>query len=158
MHALINRCRARMGIIVGRGEKGGGWKSDRESPDSRGGGRLTVGSTNSPTRSGFLNMAFTAAFAWVTTAISSSSRAFRKGVSLLCVVGEGREGRKDQGGCLGNLSFDTQQYQFPATTYRVLPGMRSVWLVGRHLLVGANARQGCDRRHTTTTRINMIDM
>ena len=60
---------------------------------------------------------------------------------------------------MGNLSFDTQQYQFPATTYLVLPGIRIVLLVGGHLLVpGANARQGCDRRHTTTTMINVIDM
>jgi hypothetical protein len=120
------------------------------------GGGLTVGSTNSPTRSGFLNMAFTAASAWVTTAISSSSRAFCKGVSLSRV--EGGKGGRIRGRLLGGISHLTPTNQFHTTTYRVLPGMRSVLLVGGHLLVpGANARQGCsDRRHTTP--INMIDV
>lgn len=85
-----------------------GWQKRIRNPQIRR-GRLTVGSTNSPTRSGFLNMAFTAASAWVTTAISSSSRAVRKGVKLVRGGAEAGEGNRIRRLLWGNLSFEIHQ-------------------------------------------------
>lgn len=113
--------------------------------------RLTVGSTNSPTRSGFLNMAFTAASAWVTTAISSSSRAVSKGVRLLRRGGgeEGKGHRIRQGGdsFVGISDLKATKIGFYEPS-RHVPG------ASRHIerLAGVGTSADAGRKRVTRTR------